>query len=137
MRARVHRHRQHRSKAWQTLEVPLALAETLRQEDLCWNVILVACLTLWVSNLMEKSDANAHDHRVEQQIEELATSLAAMHCPVFVVSNEVGTGIVPQNGLARRYRDLVGLANQRVAAVAGRVVWTVAGIPVPVKGGLP
>ncbi len=137
MRTRVHRHQQHRSQAWQTLEVPLALAETLQAQELHQDVILVDCLTLWVSNLMEKSGAKAHDHRVEQQIEKLAARLEAVRCPVFVVSNEIGAGIVPQNGLARRYRDLVGLANQRVAAVAGRVVWTVAGIPVPVKGDLP
>lgn len=134
MRMRVRRHQQQRSSVWQTLEVPTALAETLQAQSLHQNVILVDCLTLWVSNLMENDD---HETTIQRQIEQLTSSLQTVRCPVFMVSNEVGTGIVPQNDLARRYRDFTGQVNQQVAAAAGRVVWMVAGIPVPIKGDLP
>jgi adenosylcobinamide kinase/adenosylcobinamide-phosphate guanylyltransferase len=93
-------------------------------------VILVDCLTLWISNLLLSTAASA---AVEARIPRLIETLAQAACPVVLVSNEVGAGIVPENKLARQFRDLAGTANQAVAAAAHRVVWVVAGIPVTIK----
>lgn len=130
MRERVRKHRKERGDRWSALEVPVDIADAVWEQSPMFDAILLDCLTLWMSNiLMETRDA----HAVETKIGELTDALDRAACPVILVSNEVGAGIVPENGLARQYRDLVGLANQRVAASADRVIWTVAGIPVPIK----
>jgi adenosylcobinamide kinase/adenosylcobinamide-phosphate guanylyltransferase len=92
--------------------------------------VLVDCLTLWLSNLM-LAEAN-----IEAEIEHLENTLAAAAAPVVLVANEVGYGIVPDHPLGRRFRDLQGVLNQRVAARADRVVLVVAGLPLAVKGTL-
>lgn len=131
MQARVARHRRERSRHWQTLEEPLALAEALSAESGRQDVILVDCLTLWISNLLlDHGDEDA----VRRQVEVLAGALGRLACPVLLVTNEVGAGIVPENDLSRLFRDCVGFANQRVAAAVAKVVWMVAGIPVVIKG---
>jgi adenosylcobinamide kinase/adenosylcobinamide-phosphate guanylyltransferase len=131
MKQRVSRHRAERGQIWQTVEAPIhlpqAIAECSRQAD----ALLVDCLTLWISNLLlVKSD----DENIHERIQDLIRALDSAVCPVVVVSNEVGTGIVPENKLSRRFRDLVGSTNQAVAGCADRVAWTVAGIPVWIKG---
>jgi len=93
-------------------------------------VILVDCLTLWISNLLLETGSPA---AVEARIPRLIETLAQAACPVLLVANEVGAGIVPENKLARQFRDLAGTANQAVAAAANQVVWVVAGIPVSIK----
>jgi adenosylcobinamide kinase/adenosylcobinamide-phosphate guanylyltransferase len=130
MRRRIARHQRERDASWETLEVPLELAETLASHNAPDNVLVVDCLTLWVTNLMlaEKSSAD-----VEAQVAALTRTLKAMKCPVILVANEVGQGIVPENAMARQFRDWAGLVNQRVAACADRVMWMVAGIPVTIK----
>lgn len=130
MRDRVRKHQEDRGERWSALEVPVAVADAVCEQSIEFDAILLDCLTLWMSNLlMETRDEKA----VESKITELTDALDRAACPVVVVSNEVGAGIVPDNGLARQYRDLVGFANQQVAACADRVIWTVAGIPVPIK----
>jgi len=90
----------------------------------------VDCLTLWINNLiMENNDPE----NIDMHIQKLIQSLEKTECPVILVSNEVGTGIVPENRLARLFRDVAGFANQRIAASVDRVVWMVAGIPVKIK----
>jgi adenosylcobinamide kinase/adenosylcobinamide-phosphate guanylyltransferase len=131
MQDRVARHRRERSRQWQTLEEPLAIAETLAKESAVQDVIIVDCLTLWISNLLLD---HGSESAVRRHIEELAGILPDLSCPVFMVTNEVGTGIVPENDLSRLFRDCVGFANQRVAAAVCKVVWMVAGIPVVIKG---
>lgn len=130
MQARVAAHRLQRNPGrWQTVEEPLALAAAIRSRAAPDCVILVDCLTLWVTNLLmapENTDLHA-------AVDELIRALQGVRGPVILVSNEVGTGIVPENALARRFRDAAGMANQAVAAIADRVVWMVAGIPVTVK----
>lgn len=130
MRARVKRHRAERGAGWMTVEAPLALAQAVAEHAGEGRVLLVDCLTLWVSNLLldVQDPAQAAD-----RIPELVNAVRAAPCPVILVSNEVGSGIVPENQLARRFRDLAGTANQAVAACADTVVWTVAGIPVVIK----
>ena len=130
MKARVARHRAERGAGWTTVEAPLALAEAIAENARDGSVILVDCLTLWISNLLLSTGVPA---AVEGRIPRLIETLAQAACPVVLVSNEVGAGIVPENNLARQFRDLAGTANQAVAAAASRVVWVAAGIPVTIK----
>lgn len=130
MKERVARHKEERKDAWQTIDVPLELCESIAGHGNEGNVLLVDCLTLWISNLLMEYQ---HASLVVQQVDRLVEVLDLVSCPVVLVSNEVGAGIVPENGLARKFRDIAGIANQKIAATADRVVWMVAGIPVVVK----
>lgn len=131
MLARVAQHRHDRSTDWETTEVPVNLATAVRSFGDQAGVVLVDCLTLWVGNLLH---AGCDQGDVERHCRELIDALTAATHPTILVSNEVGTGIVPENPLARRFRDVAGFVNQTVAAAAHRVVWMVAGIPVTIKG---
>lgn len=130
MKQRVARHQDERGSDWETAEVPIDLPDAIHAQSQTADILLVDCLTLWISNLIMKYQDAA---KVETHIHSLKEALAKSHCPVVLVSNEVGTGIVPQNKLARLFRDLVGSANQIAAECADRVVWMVAGIPVTIK----
>ena len=130
MEHRVLRHRQQRSTAWETLEVPILIPEAIQKNGTKGHVMLVDCLTLWINNLI------LDDHKpenIDNHIQKLTQSIEKAECPVILVSNEVGTGIVPENKLARLFRDITGFANQKVAACVDRVIWMVAGIPVKIK----
>jgi adenosyl cobinamide kinase/adenosyl cobinamide phosphate guanylyltransferase len=127
MRARIAEHRARRGKQWETVEAPLDLAGAIADAP-ATATVLVDCLTLWLNNLLfKKRDVDAEMHWLE-------TSLASRRAPTVLVSNEVGSGIVPDNAEARRFRDLQGGLNQRIAARADRVVLLVAGLPMVVKG---
>jgi adenosylcobinamide kinase/adenosylcobinamide-phosphate guanylyltransferase len=131
MKQRVARHQEERSRTWQTVEAPIHLPAAIAETGQEAGVILVDCLTLWINNLlMEKQNSE----QILDQVQGLTKAVEAAACPIILVSNEVGTGIVPENKLARLYRDLIGSANQAVAECADQVVWMVAGIPVTVKG---
>jgi len=131
MKERVRRHQAERGAQWETVESPIGLARAVAESSPEADVIVVDCITLWISNLM----MNAHTaDGIEDRIETLSASLAVARCPVILVTNEVGAGVVPDNHLARRFRDLVGTANQNLAHVSDRVIWVVAGIPVVIKG---
>lgn len=126
MAERIAAHRARRAEGWQTIEAPHDLPDAVRQAP-ANAAVLVDCLTLWLSNLMEGSfDIDAQTARLQE-------ALAARTGPTVLVSNEVGLGIVPDNALARRFRDLQGVLNQRMAAEAQRVVMMVAGVPIAVK----
>lgn len=129
MRDRVRRHQKERDAHWQTLEAPLALTETILKAEPD-DVLLIDCLTLWASNLMFTFEDDAV---IERRVRDLCAAIDKPPCPLILVSNEVGTGIVPENAVARRYRDLIGRINQQVASMAQRVIWMVAGIPVVIK----
>jgi len=130
MEQRVLRHRQQRGNAWKTLEVPLLIPETINKHSQKGNVILIDCLTLWINNLiMDDEDPT----KIDAKILKLTQSIVKAECPVVLVSNEVGAGIVPENRLARLFRDIAGFANQKVATCVDRVIWMVAGIPVKIK----
>ena len=124
MRTRIAEHRMRRGDKWRTIEAPRDIVGPLRREA---GPILVDCLTLWVSNLME-ADAD-----LGQECDALGTCLAEAKGPVVLVSNEVGLGIVPDNALARRFRDAAGKLNQRVAERAEQVVFVAAGLPMRLK----
>jgi adenosylcobinamide kinase/adenosylcobinamide-phosphate guanylyltransferase len=127
MATRIADHKSRRSQDWQTIDAPLDLAGALAALPRSATV-LVDCLTLWLSNLM------LAEHDIEAEIRRLEAAMLAHEAPLVLVSNEVGFGIVPDNALARRFRDFQGLLNQRVAARADRVVLVVAGLPMIVKG---
>ena len=128
MAERIAAHRTRRGPQWRTVEAPLDLGAALNP---CRTVpVLVDCLTLWLSNLM-LADAD-----IDAEMALLEQTLANASAPVVLVANEVGSGIVPDNPLGRRFRDLQGLLNQRLAARADRVVLVVAGLPLAIKGTL-
>ena len=131
MRQRIVRHQKERDQSWQTVETQLELPEAVDINSRKADVILVDCLTLWISNLLMASES---PDEIERQIPRLTTAIQNARCPLVLVSNEVGQGIVPENKLARQFRDLVGFVNQAVADCVDEVVWTVAGIPVRIKG---
>lgn len=130
MNRRVARHRQDRSSSWITLEIPLSLADAIRQKSTEYDLMLVDCLTLWMSNLLLETE---DFETIDRHVADLVQALESARCPVILVSNEVGTGIVPENRLARLFRDAAGFSNQKVAACADEVIWMVAGIPVKIK----
>ena len=128
MRERIARHRLDRAgHGWETVEEPLDLATTLRAITRPDAVVLVDCLTLWLSNVM------LGDLAVPASTEGLLLALAEAKGPVILVSNEVGLGLVPETPLGRAFRDEQGRLNQRVAALASRVVFVAAGLPVTLK----
>jgi adenosylcobinamide kinase / adenosylcobinamide-phosphate guanylyltransferase len=129
MRQRIEHHKWQRNQEWTTYEEPLdvvPLIEKIRED--C-SVILVDCLTLWLSNLMQ------YGMDVRAETEHLVSALNGQHPPFYIVSNEVGMGIVPGDRLTRSFRDLAGFLNQEIAAAADEVYMTVAGIPIRIKGG--
>jgi len=131
MRTRIEAHRASRDPGWLTIEEPLELAAALRAAARADRAIVVDCLTLWVSNLFDAG------RPLEPAFQDLVAALAALSCPAILVSNEVGSGIIPANELARRYADALGQLNQRVAAAVERVVLMTAGQPILVKPALP
>jgi adenosyl cobinamide kinase/adenosyl cobinamide phosphate guanylyltransferase len=128
MAARIRSHRERRGAQWRTIEAPRELAKALAA---CGDgPVLVDCLTLWLSNLM-LAEAN-----VEEETAQLEETLAATKGPLVLVANEVGSGIVPSYPLGRRFRDMQGILNQRMAARSERVILMVAGLPLALKGTL-
>ena len=128
MAERIERHRARRGADWTTIEEPLELAGALDAWIAPQRVVLVDCLTLWLANLM------AARHAIEDEMDVVCHMLRDADGPVVLVSNEVGLGIVPDNTLARRFRDEAGTMNRRIAAVASRVVFVAAGLPLVMKG---
>ena len=130
MRARIAQHQSDRGGDWTTVEAPLDLSGALqsaRQDE----VVLIDCATLWLTNHL------LADHDLPTEAARLIDALAACPAPVVIVSNETGWGIVPENALARRFRDEQGRLNQRIAALADLVVTVIAGLPMVLRGRLP
>jgi len=128
MADRIARHRAARGDGWLTIEEPLDLIGTLDRFGRANRPVLVDCLTLWLSNLMHA------ERDIAAETAALAAAIGELAGPVVFVSNEVGQGIVPDNALARAYRDHAGRLNQAVAAAAERVVFVAAGLPMVLKG---
>ncbi|SFM90946.1 bifunctional adenosylcobinamide kinase/adenosylcobinamide-phosphate guanylyltransferase [Rugamonas rubra] len=142
MATRIAHHRDQRPAVWPTVEEPLALADTLQRLSTPANLILVDCLTLWLTNLMFSEGGDYPDvgdialparfHRERARLLEL---LPALPGDVVFVSNEVGMGIVPYGAISRCFTDEAGRLNQAVAAVCDRVTFVAAGLPLHLKGG--
>lgn len=130
MRDRIARHRLDRGENWITVEAPFDLPAALA-DAAADEVVLIDCATLWLTNHL------LAEHDPDHETTHLLAALAACPAPVTVVSNEVGWGIVPENALARRFRDAQGRLNQRIAAEAGLVIGVMAGLPIVLKGDRP
>lgn len=127
MAARIARHQAERGDDWETVEAPRRLAEAVAALS-SGDVAVIDCLTLWITNLM------LDDADIGAAMSELKAALVASPAELVVISNEVGQGIVPDNALARRFRDEAGWAHQALAAVADRVVFVTAGLAQTLKG---
>jgi len=153
MKERIEKHKRERRKDWDACEEPLKISEAIKKTEGRYQIIVVDCLTLWLSNVMHAG------LNIETEIEHLISSLATIHSPtnqpyfnktmkltppllkggggdyqvIYIVSNEVGMGIVPENEMSRRFRDMAGLLNQKIAEVADEVYMVVAGIPIKIK----
>lgn len=136
MKIRIQNHRKARSRDWDTDEVPISISETLKKKAEFYNVILIDCLTLWLFNVMESN---------KKAVETINTLVADLqdirHFPycsvelsaILIVSNEIGLGIVPENKLARTFRDEAGRLNQKIAGVSDEVYFMVSGMPLELK----
>jgi adenosylcobinamide kinase/adenosylcobinamide-phosphate guanylyltransferase len=128
MRDRIEAHRARRGAGWTTIEEPLEIVNRLLAATADRKPILVDCLTLWLANLMGAGCD------IGFEIERLLAALPQMNAPVVMVANEVGLGIVPENAVAREFRDHAGRLNQSIAARSARVVFMAAGLPLALKG---
>ncbi len=129
MAERIAAHRARRGGFWRTVEAPLALAGAIRAESRADRPVLVDCLTLWLTNVI------LTEREIEAEVAALAAALRDAAGPVVLVANEVGLGLVPETPLGRRFRDEAGRLNQEIAALADRVVFVAAGLPLVLKGG--
>ena len=128
MQRRIAEHRRRRGTEWRVIEEPLELTNALQRACGDSRLVLVDCITLWLSNLLML------ERDVGQEIDRLCMMLPGLRGKIILVSNEVGLGIVPENALARRFRDDAGFANQRIAAACDEVVVMVAGLALKLKG---
>ena len=134
MRKKIRRHQDDRPKRWQTLEEPLELASVVRDRSAEFDLMLVDCLTVFVANVMEATEADPSG--VETRMDKFLEALRTTSSSIVLVSNEVGSGVVPAYESGRRYRDALGELNQRVGAIADNVVLMVAGFPLALKGSI-
>lgn len=131
MRERISRHRNRRGPAWQTIEEPLNLVRVAGDHDDRFNGMLVDCITLWLANLLGKYN---DPRRVIGEVVSFIAAFPTLKTPLILVSNEVGMGIVPENALARNFRDLAGEANELLAKAADQVFVMFSGLPLRLKG---
>jgi adenosylcobinamide kinase / adenosylcobinamide-phosphate guanylyltransferase len=127
---RIEKHKKERGKDWITHEEPLRISGLIRDIGDRYSVILVDCLTLWLSNVMHAG------YDVQSVTKELGSIIGEDRAArLYIISNEVGLGLVPESSLAREYRDNLGILNQEIAQVATDVYFMAAGIPLKLKGG--
>lgn len=131
MAARIARHRERRGPEWQTLEEPVELTRAVLGADGRYSVLLVDCITLWLSNLLFHPDGGAP--QALERVRQFTEIFGSLKTPLVIVSNEVGMGIVPEHPLARAFRDLAGEANELIAARADEVYVTISGLPLRLK----
>jgi len=131
MLERIRRHQEERSSAFQTFEEPLCLSSQLEKLRDVFSIVVVDCLTLWISNLLGALGEEGQGTR--ERLDEFLSVLRRTKTPVILIGNEVGWGIVPENALARTFRDLSGRLHQEIAQIADQVILMVAGIPIVVK----
>lgn len=131
MADRIRRHQEERGSTFQTVEEPLALSSRLEKIKNHFSIVVVDCLTLWVSNLLGAMEEEGQG--IRKRMDELQAILKNIDTPVILIGNEVGWGIVPENATARTFRDLCGRLHQEIAQIADQVILMVAGIPLVVK----
>ncbi len=131
MAQRIEHHKKMRGPEWHTIEEPVEIVDKIRQYGDKVEVILLDCTTLWLSNILMKWDS---DSRIMDEVDRFVNVIKQSPTSFIIVSNEVGMGIVPADPLSRRFRDLSGMANQRMAEAADTVIYMVSGIPMFLKG---
>ena len=131
MAARIENHKRLRGSGWETVEEPIWIVDKIGELENRVEVVLLDCITLWLSNLLLKWD---DDSRIMDEVDRLIRTIQQSKTSFIFVSNEVGMGIVPADPLSRRFRDLSGMANQRIAELAETVILMVTGIPIYLKG---
>jgi adenosylcobinamide kinase/adenosylcobinamide-phosphate guanylyltransferase len=132
MEERIVRHRRERGSSWETLEEPLELVSLVRDLAPPAKVLLIDCITVWISNLI--LEKRWDDARILREVDRLIGALGGSSARVIAVTNEVGSGVVPESPLGRRFRDLAGAANRKLAASADTVYLVSMGIPLRLKG---
>jgi adenosylcobinamide kinase/adenosylcobinamide-phosphate guanylyltransferase len=138
MKERIERHRNERNTEWETLEEPIRISDVLSEIKDKYSVAILDCLTVWLSNLLIRTQmGETWQQTTEEAIEEFIDSLYQLNdhgnLNLYIISNEVGMGIVPDNKLSRQFRDLAGTLNQKVADIANEVYLISAGIPIKIK----
>lgn len=131
MARRVESHKKARGPEWQTIEEPVRIVDRVEESQESTQVILLDCITLWLSNLLMRQK---DDTEIMYEVGRLIDTIKQNQTSLILVSNEVGMGIVPADPLSRRFRDLQGIANQKIAEVAETVIFMVSGIPIFLKG---
>ncbi len=131
MAEKIRAHRLERGDAWRTFEEPRDIAPVLERVAAKSDVVLIDCLTLWVSNLLTLYDMP--EDRIMAEADRLAASLEKAGCPVILVTNEVGLGIMPADRLSRKYQNLLGIVNRRMAGLSSSIFLMVSGIGVKIK----
>lgn len=132
MRQRIESHKRGRGRGWDTTEEPVDIAKVVKDGGKRYDVMVIDCLTLWLSNLIEEGDGTGGEN-LKKRLDDLIDASKISKAHVIIVSNEIGLGIVPENRLARGFRDLEGMVNQRVAQAASEVYFVVSGIPMRLK----
>jgi adenosylcobinamide kinase/adenosylcobinamide-phosphate guanylyltransferase len=132
MSERIRRHQEERGSSFQTFEEPLALSSQLEKVKEKFSIVVVDCLTLWINNLLGVMGED--EQGIRKRLDEFLAVLKRIETPVILIGNEVGWGIVPENPLARTFRDLSGRLHQEIAQIADQVILMVAGLPLIVKG---
>lgn len=132
MKSRIEIHRMDRPAGWNTVEETKHLSKTVKEIDKKFEVILIDCITMWISNLLVIEGFS--ESEIIKELESFISNCKEFEGTVIVVSNEVGSGIVPDNKIARLFRDIAGKANQKIATAADNVYLVVAGIPMKLKG---
>lgn len=131
MKKRIELHKKKRPSHWQTFEEPKKLSALLKKIDSKFNVVIIDCFTLFISNLLSEG---LNDNAIEDRINKILNVLKSAKYRSIIVANEVGLGIVPRNRLARRFRDLAGKINQLLTQKANSVFFMLSGLPLKVKG---
>ena len=135
MRLRIERHRKSRPQQWQTREVPVDLDVAISDLHEDTELAIIDCLTVYLANVM--GEAKSDEEAIRERVDRFCSALKETKASIILVSNEVGSGVHPLTVVGRRYCDLLGELNQRVAALADNVILLVAGIPLAIKGHLP
>ncbi len=128
MAQRIKIHQARRGAQWRCIESPLDVARELEKVNKPQQIILLDCLTMWLSNMMSA------EKNIVQETEQLISQLSVMRCSIILVSNEVGLGIIPDNALARKFGDAQGILNQKIGQVCAEVTFVAAGFPMRLKG---
>ncbi|MDY7031073.1 MAG: bifunctional adenosylcobinamide kinase/adenosylcobinamide-phosphate guanylyltransferase [Thermodesulfobacteriota bacterium] len=131
MKERIEKHRKARGPGWDTIEEPIKLVDILSDIKKSYDLVLIDCITLWISNLLGLYDESAE--YVLDDVKKLVHVCQGIDCHLIFVSNEVGMGIVPENPLARLFRDISGKTNQMLADISSSAYCMVSGLPLQVK----